>query len=104
MTILETHDLSRRFGDLVAVDRLTLRIEAGQVFGLLGSNGAGKTTAIKMLTTLLPPTSARRLSPDSTSGKQAGEGQTGDWLRAADDLGGRDAHGLREPADLRQAL
>jgi len=55
--ILETSELTRCFGDLVAVDHLTLRIEAGQVFGLLGSNGAGKTTAIKMLTTLLAPTS-----------------------------------------------
>jgi ABC-2 type transport system ATP-binding protein len=57
MAILETHDLTCRFGDLVAVDRLTIRVESGQVFGLLGSNGAGKTTAIKMLTTLLPPSS-----------------------------------------------
>ena len=57
MVILETRDLTCRFGDLVAVDRLSIRIEAGQVFGLLGSNGAGKTTAIKMLTTLLPPSS-----------------------------------------------
>ena len=57
MVILETRELTCRFGDLVAVDRLSIRIEAGQVFGLLGSNGAGKTTAIKMLTTLLPPSS-----------------------------------------------
>ncbi|MBZ5559436.1 MAG: ATP-binding cassette domain-containing protein [Acidobacteriia bacterium] len=55
--ILETNELTRRFGDLLAVDRVTLRVEAGQVFGLLGSNGAGKTTVIKMLTTLLAPTS-----------------------------------------------
>jgi ABC-2 type transport system ATP-binding protein len=57
VTILETRELTRCFGDLVAVDRFTIQIAAGQVFGLLGSNGAGKTTAIKMLTTLLPPTS-----------------------------------------------
>lgn len=55
--ILETNGLTRRFGDLLAVDHVSLRIEAGQVFGLLGSNGAGKTTVIKMLTTLLAPTS-----------------------------------------------
>lgn len=53
--ILETKALTRRFGDLVAVDAVSLQIEAGQIFGLLGSNGAGKTTIIKMLTTLLPP-------------------------------------------------
>jgi ABC-2 type transport system ATP-binding protein len=55
MGILETHVLTRSFGDLTAVDQLTLAIEPGEVFGLLGPNGAGKTTAIKMLTTLLPP-------------------------------------------------
>ncbi len=57
MAILETEALSRRFGDLVAVDSLTMAVEAREVFGLLGPNGAGKTTVIKMLTTLLPPTS-----------------------------------------------
>ncbi len=54
---VETHELTRRFGALVAVDSLSLHVETGEVFGLLGPNGAGKTTAIKMLTTLLPPTS-----------------------------------------------
>jgi ABC-2 type transport system ATP-binding protein len=57
MAILETHSLTRRFGALIAVDALTLSVEAGEVFGLLGPNGAGKTTTIKILTTLLPPTS-----------------------------------------------
>jgi ABC-2 type transport system ATP-binding protein len=57
VNILETHELTRRFGDLTAVDKLNLSVPAGQVFGLLGPNGAGKTTVIKMLTTLLPPTS-----------------------------------------------
>jgi ABC-2 type transport system ATP-binding protein len=54
---IETAELSRRFGDFLAVDRLNLRIRKGIVFGLLGPNGAGKSTIIKMLTTLLPPTS-----------------------------------------------
>jgi ABC-type glutathione transport system ATPase component len=57
MDVLETTKLTRRFGDLVAVDGMSIQVQAGQMFGLLGSNGAGKTTAIKMLTTLLPPTS-----------------------------------------------
>lgn len=54
--VLETRALTRRFGALVAVDALTLSVHSGEIFGLLGSNGAGKTTAIKMLATLLPPT------------------------------------------------
>lgn len=57
MSILETQALTRRFGEVVAVDALTISVEAGEMFGLLGPNGAGKTTVIKMLTTLLPPTS-----------------------------------------------
>jgi ABC-2 type transport system ATP-binding protein len=55
--ILETEELTRRFGKLTAVDSLTVAVHAGEIFGLLGPNGAGKTTVIKMLTTLLPPTS-----------------------------------------------
>jgi ABC-2 type transport system ATP-binding protein len=54
-----TEDLSRHFGELVAVDRIDLRVEAGQFFGFLGPNGAGKSTTIKMLTGLLAPTSGR---------------------------------------------
>jgi len=49
--------LVRRFGTVTAVDRLTLSVERGRVCGLLGRNGAGKTTVVKILTTLLPPTS-----------------------------------------------
>ena len=57
MDILQTNELTRRFGQKTAVDALTMAIEKGEIFGLLGPNGAGKTTTIKMLTTLLPPTS-----------------------------------------------
>ncbi len=59
MRILETQDLTRRFGDLTAVDRFSLSVDSAETFGLLGPNGAGKTTVIKMLTTLLPLTSGR---------------------------------------------
>ena len=52
---LETEGLTRRFGSLVAVDKVSLRVPKGQLFGFLGLNAAGKTTTIRMLTTLLPP-------------------------------------------------
>ncbi|EIC28743.1 ribosome-associated ATPase/putative transporter RbbA [Methylomicrobium album] len=52
---IEAHGLTMRFGDFVAVDRVSLRIERGEIFGFLGSNGCGKSTTMKMLTGLLPP-------------------------------------------------
>jgi len=52
---IETNNLTRRFGNFVAVDAVTLRIPKGHLYGFLGLNGAGKTTTIRMLTTLLPP-------------------------------------------------
>jgi len=54
---IKTNELTRQFGRLTAVDHLELRVLYGEVFGLLGANGAGKSTVIKMLTTLLTPTS-----------------------------------------------
>lgn len=48
-------DLTRRFGSFVAVDHITFDVKSGEVFGFLGANGAGKTTAIRMLTGLLSP-------------------------------------------------
>src|SRR2546423_1003783 len=52
---IETHELTRRFGSFVAVDRITFNVRAGEVFGFLGANGAGKTTAIRILIGLLAP-------------------------------------------------
>jgi ribosome-dependent ATPase len=52
---IEAHDLTRRFGSFTAVDHVTLKIERGEIFGFLGSNGCGKSTTMKMLTGLLPP-------------------------------------------------
>jgi len=56
--ILATSAITRRYGNLTAVDRLSITVEPGETFGLLGPNGDGKTTMIKMLTTLLPPSAA----------------------------------------------
>lgn len=53
---IEARELTKQFGDFVAVDRVTFRIERGEIFGFLGSNGCGKTTTMKMLTGLLPAT------------------------------------------------
>jgi ABC-2 type transport system ATP-binding protein len=52
---IQTHGLTRRFGDLTAVEDVTLSVAQGQFFGFLGPNGAGKSTTIKMLTGLLEP-------------------------------------------------
>lgn len=52
---IETEGLTRRFGDFVAVENVTLKIPKGHLYGFLGLNGAGKTTTIRILTTLLPP-------------------------------------------------
>jgi len=54
---VSVRDLTRRFGDFTAVDRVTFDVGEGEIFGFLGPNGAGKTTTIRMLTGLLVPTS-----------------------------------------------
>lgn len=56
-TVIETDQLTKRFGNFTAVDRITFQVVEGEVFGFLGANGAGKTTAMRMLTGLLSPTS-----------------------------------------------
>ncbi len=54
---IEADGLTQKFGDFVAVDHVSFKIPQGEIFGFLGSNGSGKTTTMKMLTGLLPPTS-----------------------------------------------
>lgn len=54
--MIELIEFTKRYGDLVAVDRLSLKIEPGEIFGFIGPNGAGKSTTIRFLATLLKPT------------------------------------------------
>src|SRR5262245_38083534 len=54
---VEVEDLTRSFGDFVAVNHVSFRVREGQIFGFLGPNGAGKSTTIRMLTGILAPTS-----------------------------------------------
>lgn len=59
--VIVARDLTRRFGDFTAVDKVSFTIDRGEIFGFLGSNGCGKTTTMKMLTGLLPATSGEAL-------------------------------------------
>ena len=58
-TVITTDNLTKRFGSFTAVDNITFTVESGEIFGFLGANGAGKTTAMKMLCGLLAPTSGK---------------------------------------------
>jgi ABC-2 type transport system ATP-binding protein len=58
---IEVENLTKRFGDFIAVDSINFSVGHGEVFGLLGPNGAGKSTLIRMMTTLVPPTSGKVL-------------------------------------------
>lgn len=58
---IEVENLSKRFGDIIAVDDISFNVKEGEIFAFLGPNGAGKSTTIKMLTTLLIPTSGKIL-------------------------------------------
>ena len=61
MPAIETHNLTRHYGALVAVDHLDLTVESGEIYAFLGPNGAGKTTTIRMLTGLIRPTEGTAL-------------------------------------------
>jgi len=61
MNAIETMDLTKKFGNLMAVDSVNIKVERGEIFGLFGPNGAGKSTIISMLCTILKPTSGTAL-------------------------------------------
>jgi ABC-2 type transport system ATP-binding protein len=68
---IATNALTRRFGELVAVENVNLSVAPGQFFGFLGPNGAGKSTTIKMLTGLLAPSAGSIQIPWRSSGRSA---------------------------------
>jgi len=89
--MIETKKLSRNFGDLVAVDNLDLNIEAGDIFGFIGPNGAGKTTTMRILVTLLEPTSGAAFIDGLDVSKKGREvrrrvGYMPDFMGVYDDL------------------
>ena len=57
MKVIEINELTKKFGDFTAVDRISFSVEKGEIFGFLGANGAGKTTAMRMLCGLIHPSS-----------------------------------------------
>jgi ABC-2 type transport system ATP-binding protein len=69
--LIETEGLTRKFGDLTAVDNVTLRVDQGEVFGFLGPNGAGKTTTVRMLCCLISKTSGTARIADYDVGSDA---------------------------------
>jgi ABC-2 type transport system ATP-binding protein len=70
--VLETRELTKRYGDVLAVDHLTMRVEPGEVYGFLGPNGAGKTTTMRMLLGLVAPTSGTAVVLGASPGSPAG--------------------------------
>lgn len=66
--MIHVQNLSKRFGDVLAVDNLTLEVAPGEVFGFLGPNGAGKTTTVRMLTALIAPSGGTARLNDLTLG------------------------------------
>ena len=71
--VVRTYALTRRFGDFTAVDGVSLTVNAGEIFGLIGANGAGKSVLIKMLTTMLPPTSGQAIVAGHDVATEPGE-------------------------------
>lgn len=68
--MIQTENLSKKFGENLAVDRLSLQVAEGEVFGFLGPNGAGKTTTVRMLTSLIAPSSGQAAVNGFQVGKQ----------------------------------
>lgn len=87
--VLSTDKLRKAFNGKAVVDRVTFSVAGGAAFGILGRNGAGKSTQVKMLTTLLPPTSGTAVVGGYDFGDAGTEGTRRDRLCAASTFGGR---------------
>ncbi len=74
--MISVENLTKKFGDITAVDNISFNIEEGQIFGFLGPNGAGKTTTIRMLSTLIKPTNGKI----NIDGRDAS--RDGDYIRS----------------------
>jgi len=68
--MIHTENLTKKFGNVIAVENLNLDIKEGEVFGFLGPNGAGKTTTVRMLSSLIGPTSGTATVAGFAVGKQ----------------------------------
>ena len=64
-TVVQTKELTKRYGDRLAADRVSLTVRRGEVYGFLGPNGAGKTTTLRMILGLIRPTSGSAASSGS---------------------------------------
>jgi ABC-2 type transport system ATP-binding protein len=89
--MIETTNLTRKYGDLVALDNLNLNIEEGECYGFIGPNGAGKTTTIKILSTLLKPSWGEARVDGKVVGYQNSEirpiiGYVPDFMGSYDDM------------------
>ena len=86
--MIEVNNLTKKFGDFMAVDDVSFKVNDGEVFAFLGPNGAGKTTTVKMLTTLLHPTAGKIRLDDvdpvsirnSRGGNSASSSRTRAWM------------------------
>src|SRR3954462_14928851 len=80
--VIETHALTKRYGPIVAVDALDLRVRRGEVYGFLGPNGAGKTTTLKMLLGLARPTSGCAVVAGAAPGTPEGLARIGAMIES----------------------
>ncbi len=101
---IEVSQLSRRFGDFVAVDQVSFEVQPGEIFGYLGANGAGKSTTIRMLCGLLAPSGGRAtVAGFDVDGRRRG-GEVVDRLHVAEVLALPGPPGLGQPGLLRRRL